>query len=203
MKSEQEWRAWIARELKKREDVFTSDPDELVAAHRREIGYTRDYHGREILELLQNADDASGEPGTRSQRAALVLDEAGLCFANTGIPFSEDGVKSLMVSNNSPKKGETRYIGNRGLGFRSVLSWTTRPFIVSGNLRVGFSRDNTRAWKRGKSRSRKAQRYVWFRRLSRYVLLCLTPYGHPLLIGLSFSEPLDAVEYRLFFNSRS
>jgi hypothetical protein len=121
VKSEQEWGAWVSRQLKKRENVFTSDPAELVAAHRREIGYTRDYHGREILELLQNADDASGEPDTRSQRAALVLDEAGLCFANTGIPFSEDGVESLMVSNYSPKKGETRYIGNRGLGFRSVL----------------------------------------------------------------------------------
>lgn len=108
----------------------------MIAAYNREGNCTTDYHGREVLNLLQNADDASvGEHG--SQRASVVLSEDGLCFANTGRSFSDRGFKSLIVSDVSPKKNSRNvYIGNRGLGFRSVLSWTDRPFILSGNLRV-------------------------------------------------------------------
>ncbi len=43
----------------------------MVSAYNREIGYTRDYHGREILELLQNADD-EGTGDLRSERAIIV-----------------------------------------------------------------------------------------------------------------------------------
>lgn len=89
----------------------------MIAAYNREGNCTTDYHGREVLELLQNADHASvGEQ--RSQRASVVLSEDGLCFANTGRPFSERGFKSLMVSDVSPKNNSRNsYIGNRGLGF--------------------------------------------------------------------------------------
>jgi hypothetical protein len=64
----------------------------------------------------------------------------GLCVANTGVPFSGAGVESLLISNLSPKKlDRSRHIGNRGLGFRSILAWTNSPFILSGNLRLAFS----------------------------------------------------------------
>lgn len=145
-KSREQWKDWVESIVDQREKVFTSDPDDMVGAYRREVGYSNDYRGRELLELLQNADDASpGEP--RTQRATLILCEEGLCFANTGEPFSEGGIKSLIVSNNSPKKrGEAKYIGNRGLGFRSVLGWTNSPFILSGNLSVGFDRRRAEQW---------------------------------------------------------
>lgn len=45
-----------------------------------------------------------------------------------------------MISDRSPKQFDrAHYIGNRGLGFRSILAWTDYPFILSGNLRLGFS----------------------------------------------------------------
>lgn len=144
--SSAEWQKWILEEVERRERSFANDPDEMIAAYNRERNYTNDYRRRQVLELLQNADDASvGEK--RSQKASVVLSKDGLCFANTGRPFSDKGLKSLMVSDVSPKKNSRNsYIGNRGLGFRSVLSWTDRPFILSGNLRVAFDKEHARHW---------------------------------------------------------
>src|SRR6266496_4909513 len=61
-----EWADWIAQQVLVREEIFSKDPDELIAAYRREIGHKRDYHGRELLELLQNADDAGVDYGQAS-----------------------------------------------------------------------------------------------------------------------------------------
>lgn len=146
MISTQEWKAWVEGVKVQREGVYTQDPDELVGAYYREVGYTRDYHGRELFELLQNADDA-GANGGRKQRSIIMLREEGLCFANTGEPFTKDGIKSLMISDNSAKKrNASRYIGNRGLGFRSILGWTDCPFILSGNLSIGFDKARAGRW---------------------------------------------------------
>jgi hypothetical protein len=146
--SAQEWDKWVTERVNDRATIFSTEPDEMVSAYNREIGYTHDYHGRELLELLQNADD-EGMEDSRSRKAIIVLSEDGLCFANTGKPFSAAGIKSLMISDNSPKKySGVRYIGNRGLGFRSVLSWTDCPFILSGNLSIGFDKTRAKNWLR-------------------------------------------------------
>ena len=143
--SVKEWSDWIAQRVQDREKIFMTDPDEMGAAYNRETGYARDYHGRELLELLQNADDAGME--CERSRAIVMLSHSGLCVGNTGKTFSAAGVKSLMISDNSPKQlNRTRYIGNRGLGFRSILSWTDCPFILSGNLSLGFDRRRAKEW---------------------------------------------------------
>jgi len=144
--SSDEWQTWVARKIEERCQIFKTDPDEMVAAYLRETATAQDYHGRELLELLQNADDA-GEGRGGKCRAAIVLSKRGLCVANTGTVFSAAGVKSLMLTNNSPKRYQrARYIGNKGLGFRSILGWTTCPFILSGNLELAFSRSFAEAW---------------------------------------------------------
>src|SRR6266498_3085331 len=52
-----------------------------------------------------------------------------------------------MISDNSPKQfARARYIGNRGLGFRSILSWTDCPFVLSGNLNLSFDRERACRW---------------------------------------------------------
>lgn len=145
-KTAAEWHTWIAEQVRIREDVFMNAPGDMIAAHNREIGYTRDYHGRELLEMLQNANDAGEGYGDHSH-AIIVLLEEGVCIGNTGKCFTEGGIESLMVSDNSPKRhGGARYIGNRGLGFRSILNWTSCPFVLSGELRLGFARTWASDW---------------------------------------------------------
>lgn len=133
-----QWRKWLAERLGRRLGTFRNEPEEMIAAFERERASIDQYRGREVLELLQNADDAG--VGYGRNRALIRFWPEGLCVANSGVPFSAAGVGSLIISNLSPKKlDRSRYIGNRGLGFRSVLAWSTCPLILSGNLHLAFS----------------------------------------------------------------
>lgn len=70
----------------------------------------------------------------------LRLTDSHLIAANTGRPFMPKGVRSLVVSDVSPKRlSRERYIGNKGLGFRAVLTWSSEPLIMSGDFLIAFS----------------------------------------------------------------
>lgn len=145
-KSLEDWENWLNSELTKAENVYKEDPDRLISSYNREQSHIKDYHGRELLELIQNADDA-GINFTGESKLKIKLLKNELYVANTGIPFSPEGIKSLMVSDISPKEalGE-KYIGYKGLGFRSILGWASSVAIISGNAKVGFSRSGANKW---------------------------------------------------------
>jgi hypothetical protein len=95
------------------------------------------YHGRFLIELIQNAHDALPEVriSGRPSRIAIVLDDADsrygtLLIANDGHPFTGSDFESLSQlgqSNKDPQKS----IGNKGIGFRSVLEISNCPQIFS------------------------------------------------------------------------
>ena len=115
----------------------------MIASYNREKSHARDYHGRELLELIQNGDDA----GIGHNRLLIKLSDSGLFVANTGIPFSPEGIKSLMVSDNSPKQFlRTKCIGYKGLGFRSILGLASSIIILSGRLSIGFNEKLAEKW---------------------------------------------------------
>ncbi len=57
--SASEWAEWLADAERRQREVYRLSPERLIAEYRREREITRGYHGREILELLQNAGDAA------------------------------------------------------------------------------------------------------------------------------------------------
>lgn len=114
--------------------VYQADAARVIADYRAEKQYTADYEGRQILELLQNADDAE----TDSILIDLDTNQNTLSISNKGIPFSLSGVKSLMLANMSPKN-KKEYIGNKGLGFRSILNWVTQVKVITENTVLEFS----------------------------------------------------------------
>ena len=133
-----DWAAWLEEAESCTRKVYKLSPERLIAEYRREREITRGYHGREILELLQNAGDAArmaGVPG----KVRIVVTSHGLVIGNTGCPFDEGGVQSLQTANLSPKRQrEAVVIGDKGLGFRSILNWTHSPLISSGELGLAF-----------------------------------------------------------------
>ena len=136
-----EWADWLAGEEKRLRQVYLISPGHLIAEHRREREITRGYHGREILELLQNAGDAARNAGERG-RVRIVVTEQGVVMGNSGCPFDKGGVESLLTANLSPKRQrEAVVIGDKGLGFRSILNWSYAPIISSGELRLAFLPD--------------------------------------------------------------
>ena len=115
--------------------------DELKngARHYRTIAslsgqVAQEYRGRCILELLQNAHDAlaNAEPGD-ARRISFVLrtdPEPVLLIGNTGRPFRTEDFHGICWLAQSPKD-PNKSVGNKGLGFRSVLEICTGPEIWS------------------------------------------------------------------------
>ena len=134
-----EWFNWLSAEEAKTRKAYLAKPATLISDYRNELETTRAYEGREILELLQNAADQAGEAGVRGKVIIELLPE-GLVIANNGAAFSVGGVLSLENAYLSPKRNKQRqFIGNKGLGFRSVLNWTQSPLILSGALGLAYN----------------------------------------------------------------
>lgn len=104
------------------------------------------YHGRFLIELIQNAHDVlDREPeASHRNRIEILFDpedspHGSLFVANDGEPFTQsnfDRLSQLGQSDKDPQKD----IGNKGIGFRSVLEISERPEIHSRSYRgsAGF-----------------------------------------------------------------
>lgn len=118
--------------------VFLTEIAEGVSNYRSMHNLTEQvehqYHGRFLIELIQNAHDALGESSGRG-RIHIRFDKSdsehgSLLVANDGEPFSWSNferVSALGQSDKDPQKS----IGNKGIGFRSVLELTDCPEIYS------------------------------------------------------------------------
>ena len=51
----------IEKEIVKKRRLFKENYAEMVGAYKREKETTKDYNGRQLLELIQNADDAGSK----------------------------------------------------------------------------------------------------------------------------------------------
>ncbi|HYD51655.1 MAG TPA: DUF3883 domain-containing protein [Gemmatimonadaceae bacterium] len=96
------------------------------AAHH----FESDYHGRFLIELLQNSNDQAVRAGLAESRVLIALAPGLLAVANQGRPFDGNGVKSLASLALSEKNPEA-LLGNKGLGFKSVFEITTAPEVFS------------------------------------------------------------------------
>lgn len=125
--------------------VREQERDELIHENNIEKRDIKGYHGREILELLQNADDAyqksinEGKTHDCELEVLIEFKENKLTISNTGTFFDKAGMKAIVQGNNSSKSG--KYIGNKGTGFRSILNWADEINIYSGDFNVKFSKE--------------------------------------------------------------
>ena len=110
------------------------DASRIYADFKDELGTTEEYNGRQIFELLQNAEDEKAD----AIEFDLNTKEHILIVSNRGKPFSSSGIHSLMIAHLS-SKDKINYIGNKGLGFRSILNWAESVSIESNNCRITFS----------------------------------------------------------------
>jgi len=140
MSTTNDMQEWVKLELGKVEQSYVTQILNMTGAYRREIDRSKGYHGRQLLELLQNADDEA--ENTENPSVLIKLEQDRLIIANNGTPFSKAGILSLMYSDNSPKIKRQKKIGYKGLGFRSVLNWSQSIGIKSGPFSIEFSKDN-------------------------------------------------------------
>jgi Domain of unknown function (DUF3883) len=126
--------------IRDKKEKYRKYPGDIINDFKRETEIKQDYAGRQILELLQNADDVNAS----EVLFQLVnnVPQPYLLIANKGDKaFSESGIASLMTPNNSSKPPGQNFIGNKGLGFRSVLNWASEIHIVTDKCCVRFSKE--------------------------------------------------------------
>ena len=140
MKKEVVMREWLHEEMKRVESTYLKTPQVMTGSYNREKNLKKEYDGRQLLELLQNADDET--ENVNSPEILIKLEDKRLIVANNGNPFQRKGIRSLIYSDNSPKTMSQRKIGYKGLGFRGLLNWSESIWIWSGDFSLEFSREN-------------------------------------------------------------
>ncbi|OMD89327.1 hypothetical protein BSK49_13160 [Paenibacillus odorifer] len=98
-----------------------------------------DYHGRELLELLQNVDDAAFNATLSEVDVLLEYKNNVFTVSNNGTVFTQETIKRLCHGSASNKSDD--FIGNKGTGFRSLLNWGKQIEIHSGGFHIGFSQE--------------------------------------------------------------
>jgi len=117
----------------------------LARALKRLAGelYGSDVHWQ--LELLQNADDNSYNPG-QSPTAEFLLRQGEVAFRCNEAGFRASDIRAICDIGNSSKVGTAKYsaggrvmaTGEKGLGFKAVFALTDAPRIYSGPYRIEF-----------------------------------------------------------------
>ncbi|KAJ3034480.1 hypothetical protein HDV00_005003 [Rhizophlyctis rosea] len=111
------------------------------------IGLTDELNSREghfFLELLQNAEDNKYASGVKPQVTISTRKlSAGPCiiFECNEIGFSPRDVGAICSIGQSTKKNQLGFIGEKGIGFKSVFRVANKVYIASGGYTFYFNDD--------------------------------------------------------------
>jgi hypothetical protein len=87
------------------------------------------YEGRYLFELIQNDRDANKLANIKGHIIIEVYEDK-LLIANTCQPFDEKGIEGITLIENSTK-GTQRFIGFKGIGFKSVVEISDNPRVIT------------------------------------------------------------------------
>ncbi|KAK9933041.1 hypothetical protein M0R45_020254 [Rubus argutus] len=124
---------------------LTEDLHEAVKNLAGEL-YAKDIHF--FMELVQNAEDNEYSEGNPSLEFVITSRDitatgapATLLIFNNEKGFSPKNIDSICSVGRSTKKGNRKrgYIGEKGIGFKSVFLITAQPHIFSNGYQIRFS----------------------------------------------------------------
>ncbi len=122
------------------ENPLASDLQDSIT-HLSEGLYSSDAHF--IFELIQNAEDNIYQADQPSLSLKLTkIDPTGtkdssgaLIFQNNETGFSSENINAICAVGKSTKSKAQGYIGEKGIGFKSVFRITSTPHILSNSYR--------------------------------------------------------------------
>ncbi|KAJ4901471.1 DNA binding [Raphanus sativus] len=130
------------------ENPLTEDLHQAVKNLSAEL-YAKDVHF--LMELIQNAEDNEYPEGVDPCLEFVITSDditatgapATLLIFNNEKGFSEKNIESICSVGRSTKKGNRKrgYIGEKGIGFKSVFLITSRPYIFSKGYQIRFNED--------------------------------------------------------------
>ncbi|XP_076939689.1 uncharacterized protein LOC143608563 [Bidens hawaiensis] len=125
---------------------LTEDLHQAVKNLSAEL-YAKDVHF--LMELIQNAEDNEYPEGVDPSLEFVVTSKditntgalATLLVFNNEKGFSRKNIESICSVGRSTKKGLRKrgYIGEKGIGFKSVFLITSQPYIFSNGYKIRFN----------------------------------------------------------------
>ncbi|GLT79449.1 hypothetical protein SLA2020_509380 [Shorea laevis] len=125
---------------------LTEDLHQAVKNLSAEL-YTKDVHF--FMELIQNAEDNEYPEGVDPSLEFVITCRditatgapATLLLFNNEKGFSPQNIDSICSVGRSTKKGNRKrgYIGEKGIGFKSVFVITAQPYIFSNGYQIRFN----------------------------------------------------------------
>ncbi|XP_051770945.1 uncharacterized protein wu:fj29h11 [Ctenopharyngodon idella] len=101
--------------------------------------YSKDTHF--VLELIQNADDNSYPDGGEQPALTFVVERDCITILNNECGFEEKNIRAVCDVGRSTKGKHTYgYIGQKGIGFKSVFKVTDCPEIHSNGFHIRFDK---------------------------------------------------------------
>src|SRR6266404_9729514 len=97
-----------------------------------------------VLELIQNADDNEYSPTVKPLLTFRIHPEK-IVVQNNETGFTEPNVRALCDIGKSSKSKALGYIGEKGIGFKSVFRVSDEPLVVSNGYRFRFHREDPAA----------------------------------------------------------
>nr|MBP7564163.1 ATP-binding protein [Candidatus Cloacimonadota bacterium] len=105
-----------------------------------------------LLELIQNAEDNDYENGVKPKLTIKLLKEdptetpgsdGALLIINNEKGFNKENISSICDVGKSSKKNKktSGYIGEKGIGFKSVFKITSCPYIFSGGYQIRLPKE--------------------------------------------------------------
>ncbi|MEH2027279.1 DUF3883 domain-containing protein [Nostoc sp.] len=101
--------------------------------------YSKETHF--VLELIQNADDNQYQSGV-IPTLNLTIEPQKIIVQNNELGFSEDNVRAICNVGRSTKTKVEGYIGEKGIGFKSVFRISNEPQIFSNGFQFHFKRQD-------------------------------------------------------------
>ncbi|CAL8101226.1 unnamed protein product [Prunus armeniaca] len=133
---------------KKEPNPLTLDLHHAVTSLSAEL-YQKDIHF--LMELIQNAEDNEYKKGVEPTLEFVLTKKditgtgapATLLVFNNEVGFSRKNIDSICSIGRSTKKGKRQqgFIGEKGIGFKSVFLVSSQPHIFSNRYRVRFTEE--------------------------------------------------------------
>ncbi|XP_059444849.1 uncharacterized protein LOC132176607 isoform X3 [Corylus avellana] len=131
-----------------KENPLTEDLHQAVKNLSAEL-YAKDVHF--LMELIQNAEDNNYLEGVDPSLEFIITSQditatgapATLLIFNNEKGFSSKNIESICSVGRSTKKGNRKrgYIGEKGIGFKSVFLVTAQPYIFSNGYQIRFNEE--------------------------------------------------------------
>ena len=153
----------IIQRIHKRRTEYSHPEQATTTANALELLSSGIYTEEErfVFELLQNAVDSFDPNISEGLDVKIIVNENQLIFLHNGTPFSERDLEGLCDIGNGNKMSDSKKIGYKGIGFKSVFMHSKKVTVITSNTCFKFDREECEEIAKSKGPSFRDVKMPW------------------------------------------